>query len=300
MAIVGVDEVVLGVEDIAESVRFCRMFGLKEAAPGVFRCEDGSGVVLKAHDDPSLPVSKVSGSDARETIWGVSEAADLDRIERALDGQTATRTPEGMLRARDGDGRAIAFRLTRRTPYVGTAASANCYGAPPQRPVNSRVAMEPILLRTIGHAVYFSADPQRSADFYVRCLDFTVSDSYEGSDGVFLRARGSHDHHNVFFIGEPTLSPRMNHIEFHVRDVDEVLRGGQAMMTGGWSTFMGPGRHIVGSNVYWYLESPGGVLFEYSCDIDYADDGWQPRVWTVQTGGDVWNLAKGSRATAPW
>jgi catechol 2,3-dioxygenase-like lactoylglutathione lyase family enzyme len=154
----------------------------------------------------------------------------------------------------------------------------------------------PILLRSIGHVVYFSSHPERSAEFYVEKLGFRVTDKFEENGGVFLRAPGNNDHHNLFFIGLPDLSPRMNHIEFHVRDIDDVLRGGLRMMAAGWPTYMGPGRHVVGSNVFWYLEGPVGPLFEYGCDIDCVDERWEPQTWTEKKGSDLWNLAKGTRA----
>jgi hypothetical protein len=39
--------------------------------------------------------------------------------------------------------------------------------------------------------------------------------------------------------------------------------------TRGW----GPGRHIIGSNYFWYVQDPWGSFAEFSADIDYVPAG---------------------------
>jgi hypothetical protein len=44
------------------------------------------------------------------------------------------------------------------------------------------------------------------------------------------------------------------------------------------SAIWGLGRHLVGSNYFWYLRDPAGNFAEYSSDVDTIpnDDAWQP------------------------
>ena len=45
----------------------------------------------------------------------------------------------------------------------------------------------------------------------------------------------------------------------------------------GYETFWGPGRHIFGSNWFWYFNSPVGCHVEYDADMDLHDDDWVAR-----------------------
>jgi hypothetical protein len=47
---------------------------------------------------------------------------------------------------------------------------------------------------------------------------------------------------------------------------------------------VGLGRHVVGSNVFWYLNDPCGTMVEFFSDMDDIpdDDAWTPRTdWTL-------------------
>ena len=40
-----------------------------------------------------------------------------------------------------------------------------------------------------------------------------------------------------------------------------------------------PGRHIIGSNYFWYFKTPCGSASEYYADIDHLTDAWKAREW---------------------
>jgi len=44
---------------------------------------------------------------------------------------------------------------------------------------------------------------------------------------------------------------------------------------------MGPGRHIVGGNVFWCFKNPCGGEAEDFADMDRAEDDRVPEVWEV-------------------
>ena len=60
---------------------------------------------------------------------------------------------------------------------------------------------------------------------------------------------------------------------------------------------MGPGRHIVGGNVFWYFKNPCGGEVEYFADMDRADDNWVPEVWDAEDGNtwSSWSARPGER-----
>jgi catechol 2,3-dioxygenase-like lactoylglutathione lyase family enzyme len=298
MDILGLDTAILGVDDLEAAQKFCRDFGLTEtergAAGSSFESQDGTGLVLRGSRDRGLPGTTLSGSTCREAVWGVREAATLERIgaELSRDRQVA-RDANGVLHTVDDDGLSIAFQLSRRHDFPAEPAKINVTGCPPQRGLNRRIDFNaPVVPRSLGHIVYFSPDPTRSIKFYAQRLGFRVTDSFAENKGTFARAAGSQDHHTLFFIGNKEMPARMQHIEFHVTDFNEVMVGGKRLTDRGWQTAMGPGRHVLGSNYFWYFKTPCGGAFELGADIDYVDDKWQPHEWAyVPENTAGWRVA---------
>jgi len=293
MDITGVDCAVFGVEDLDAARQFLKDYGMKEvehgAAGASFEALDGSGVMLRRASDASLPAATVKGATARETVWGVRNKDVLEAIGAELSkDRQIRRDPDGMLHAVDDEGLAIGFRVTHRHRYEAKPKPFNVTGLPPARPVNSRVSFkDPGEAREVGHIVYWSDDPDRSMRFYVERLGFRVTDHVNNKQGVFARAQGSHDHHNLFFIGAPGKTTSFQHLECHFGDMQEVLVGGSILDRKGWKTARGPGRHILGSNYYWYFMTPMGGAFELSADIDQIDENWVAGEWEslAENGG---------------
>ena len=65
---------------------------------------------------------------------------------------------------------------------------------------------------------------------------------------------------------------------FHVAGPNELLKAGWEFAKKGYKSQWGPGRHILGSNYFWYFNSPFGGMMEYDADMDLHDDSWVPRV----------------------
>ena len=284
MDIVGVDRVVFGVEDMDAAQKFCREYGLIErergAAGASFAALDGTNVDIRRAGDPSLPPCNVNGATGRETIWGVRDKAALEKIGAELSSDRQVRRDEaGVLHTTDDEGLAIGFQVTQRRPYDAKPRPFNVPGLAPQRPINSRVSFDRGNARTLGHIVYWSDDPDRSMKFYLNRLGFRMTDHVGSGGGVFARAAGSRDHHNLFFIGKPGTKVSFQHLECHFGDFQEVVMGGMHLNKEGFKTARGPGRHVLGSNYYWYFVTPMGGAFELSADIDQIDDNWVPGEW---------------------
>jgi len=294
MQIVGVDSVIFGVEDLEAARKFCQDYGLSEAGHGAagadFSTLDGSSVLLRRAGDAGLPPARVTGSTARETIWGVRSKADLEELGAELSSDRQVRRDgAGLLHTTDDEGLAVAFRVTERHAFTAPPKPANVCGLPPQRPVNSRVKFtERAKPRSIGHIVYWSDDPDRSMKFYVDRLKFRITDHVRNKLGVFARAAGSPDHHNLFFIGKPGATTGFHHLECHFGDFQEVIVNGSRISGEGWKTHHGPGRHVLGSNYYWYFATPMGGAFELSADMDQLDDNWLPGDWETLQENRGW------------
>jgi catechol 2,3-dioxygenase-like lactoylglutathione lyase family enzyme len=130
------------------------------------------------------------------------------------------------------------------------------------------------LPRTLSHVVYFVPDVPKAEAFYTR-LGFTVTDRMGG--GPFLRPAGTPEHHTLFMIPTPPFMKGVEHFTFHMGGPTEVMVAGTRFVQKGYESFWGPGRHKLGSNWFWYFNSPLGCHVEYDADMDLHDDSWTPR-----------------------
>jgi catechol 2,3-dioxygenase-like lactoylglutathione lyase family enzyme len=257
------------------------------AAGGRFEAEDGTAVVLARSDDPALPKAPGAGCLLRKTVFGVADAATLEAIAAELGrDREVRRLPDGSLESVDDFGFALGFQLTVRQPVTRLGEFSNAPGSPLQRAANQLAVAPlqgPIQPRTLSHIVYFVPDTAKAEAFYVKRLGFRVTDRFTGV-GPFLQPAGTLDHHTHFLIPAPPHMTGVEHFTFHFGGPTEVLRNGWNFVEKGYQAFWGPGRHLLGSNWFWYFNSPLACHLEMDADMDLHDATWQPR--SVPLGAD--------------
>ena len=283
MNIVGLDCLVFGVDDVAACCQYLTDYGLipvnVSAEGGEFEALDGTSIAIRHRDDPSLPAALATGSMLRQTIHGCADQATVDAIAEELGRDRAvTRLANGAIESVDDMGFAIAFRVTVRKPLDLPAEAANAPGAAPGRGVNVIGADESINIvpRSLSHVVYFVPDSQKAERFYIERLGMRVADRFTNL-GPFLRPQGTLDHHTIFLVHTPPEMQGVEHFTFHLGGPTELLLAGRRFQEKGYESFWGPGRHIYGSNWFWYFNSPMGVHVEYDADMDLHDDSWVAR-----------------------
>jgi len=159
--------------------------------------------------------------------------------------------------------------------------------APPPRAINrpgergrphtraeSVVEAAPRPPRRLGHVVLGSPDPLGSSKFFMEGIGFRLSDTVAGMLN-FMRC--STDHHNLLI--QPAPTSYLNHYALEHDDIDAVGAAARAYLDGREEKHVvGLGRHIVGSNVFWYMNDACGTMFELFCDMDDIpdDDAWEP------------------------
>lgn len=282
MNILGPDTLHFGVDDIALCEQFLKDYGLEPVGEGRFEALDGTGVVIKHRDDPSLPAWNLpTGNMLRKTVYGVADAATLESIKQEFAGEREVKIlSDGSLELVDDLGFTLGFQVSNRRPHQLDAERVNAPGDA-RRPANhtavsldlAEPAPKP---RTLSHVVYFVPDADKAERFYADRLGFRVTDKFVGM-GPFLRPAGTNDHHTLFFIQTPPHLQGCEHFTFHMGGPTEVLRAGYAFAAKGYESFWGPGRHRFGSNWFWYFNSPLGCHIEYDADMDQHDDEWAPR-----------------------
>ena len=279
MKIIGPDSLVFGVDDVEACAQYFTDYGLAPAGHGRFTALDGTSVLIKARNDPSLPPALESGSMLRKTVYGVADEPTLDAIANELrKDREVERLDDGSLACVDDSGFALGFQVTVRKPISLAAESVNAPGAPPQRPENV-IGADPTSdpkPRTLSHIVYFVPDAAKMEAFYAERLGFVTTDRFTGV-GPFMRPAGTHDHHTLFCIQTPPFMQGCEHFTFHMGGPTEVLQAGTRFVNKGYESFWGPGRHLFGSNWFWYFNSPLGCHVEYDADMDLHDDNWVAR-----------------------
>jgi catechol 2,3-dioxygenase-like lactoylglutathione lyase family enzyme len=278
--ITGIERVAFAVNDLDTACRFAADWGLERVGESetrtiLFRAVDGSEVEFCAPITGianRTPIGDASG--ICEVTWGVREAADIAalRAELATD-RVAEIDTDGILRSHDDLGIPIAFRIAQRRAVPFEPSRYNTPGQPMR--VDRRAARyERARPHEISHLAIAVDDAGQEHRFYVDRLGFHVSDRY-ADRGVFMRCAPEGNHHHLFLMNGKMPGTRFGHLAFKVRDIHEVIAGGQYFDAQGWSTFAGPGRHIVSSANFWYFQTPFGGAFEYAADEDMVTEAWQ-------------------------
>jgi len=283
MNITGIETLVFGAIDLASCRQYLIDYGLEpsEFNPNRLEAMDGSGVELRSADDPTLPAAPSPICQLRQTVMGVASQKDIEAIAIELSkDREVRRLEDGTIESIDDAGYAIAFHVSRRKPLSAVGEISNSPGSPMQRAANrpavqtSRGRIQP---RSLSHVVYFVHDVVSAEAFYVDRLGFRCTDRFVGV-GPFLQPAGTLDHHTHFFIGVPPVVPKgAEHFTFHFGGPTEVLQNGYRFISEGYQAFWGPGRHIFGSNWFWYFNSPLGCHVEMDADMDLHDNAWEPR-----------------------
>ena len=299
MAILGIESVVYGVEDMALCNRFWDDYGMvRVAGPdegSVWEVASGSRLIMRPIDDPALPAAYFPGSGVRETILGVDTAENLEALVARIGvDREVRRDTDGTAHFIDPDGNPMGLRVWAKRPVMSRPDPVNAPDAILRLNQHRkwRVRAQP---KTINHIVYFSDDYVSIFEFYRDRLDFRLSD-HSKANGIFARADGTYEHHSIFWLTTQHPGTRGKrgyaHIAFVLEDIDEIMVGANYMQDKGWSNVRpfaaALNRHRISSAMYYYFPCPAGGDAEYHADTDYLDDGWIPRVWSMGFGASIW------------
>jgi catechol 2,3-dioxygenase-like lactoylglutathione lyase family enzyme len=289
MAIIGIESLIYGVDDVGLCQRFFGDFGLplveRSEDMARFVLEEGSQVVVRHRDDPKLAPTIMEGCGVREVIWGVDTADALEALVAGLGvDREMTRDADGTVHFTSDFGLPMGLRLFTKRPVVYAPEAANAPGRV-VRLNQHRKWRERARPKVISHVVWAIADFDAGFAFMRDRLGFRLSDHQRGF-GRYLRADGTNNHHNILLLNANAHLPgmdgkvRFHHANFGVEDLDEIMIGANHMTRKGWEgSEMGLGRHRVDSALFYYLPCPAGGEAEYGADSDYVDDNWVPREW---------------------
>lgn len=131
-------------------------------------------------------------------------------------------------------------------------------------PARSKVA--PVRPRCLSHVLLFTPDVTRMVRFCSDVLGLRLSD-HSGEGIAFMHGAHGSDHHLVAFA--KSHSPGLHHSSWDVGSIDAVGCGAEQMRSAGYHQGWGVGRHVLGSNYFYYVRDPWGSWAEFSFDIDF-------------------------------
>ncbi len=264
--------ITLGVPDVAASRAFFHDFGL--TGDGVLCTRDG-GEQLELVSSAKRSLIRLGvGTDDPDDFGRIA-----GRVERSGLGSIVESTGERLVLSEPATG--LLVEVTHADPYE-VAPAPHTFNRPGVNerfdvPAESVLTADPVAPSNLTHVVYGTPDQPATLQFFTDVLGFEISDQVPG---IIAFTRCGEVHHNVAIQAAPVAFP--HHIAFEVDDIDDVVRGGQAMVEADPGRHMwGVGRHAIGSNWFWYLRDPSGTFVEYTADIDRisAQDLYRPKDW---------------------
>lgn len=124
-----------------------------------------------------------------------------------------------------------------------------------------------VLPRCLSHVLLFTADVSGMVDFCENVLGLRLSDR-SGDLVAFVHTPHGSDHHLLAFV--KSSGAGLHHTSWDVGSLDEVGEGSEQLRAAGFTEGWGVGRHVLGSNYFYYARDPWGSFAEYSFDIDFV------------------------------
>ncbi len=282
---------VVSVPSLDEAGRFYRAFGLDVR-------RSGQSLELRAYGNPHCwGVVHANGEPKRLQFltFGIFPE-DVDAFAARIAKHGAGREPHPLggrdgLWLADADGVAVQLVVAPNVSPPAKPAPAAPAPVPPGHgaaPARSRV--EQVRPRRLSHVLRFTPDVMRMVRFCTDVLGMRLSD-HSGDGIAFMHAVHGSDHHVMAFARSD--KPGLHHSSWDVRSVDEVGCGSEQMRSAGYADGWGVGRHVLGSNYFYYVRDPWKSWAEYSFDIDYvpADLDWKAADHPAEDSIYVWGPA---------
>lgn len=266
----------LATPDLARAARFyTQVWGLSEAGT-----HDGA-LLLRATgpDHHVLALREGPRPELRAVTYRAASAAALAGIRTRAEAAGCPILCEGEAHYAAGGGEVLAFRSPQEC-VIRVVHSDRLHGD------GREMADRP---HRLSHVNLNTRDVDATLRFYQDVLGMRMTD--RSAPMGFLRCNA--DHHCMVLAQAP--HEGLNHVAFMMPDLESVMRGAGRMIGNGHSIGWGVGRHGPGNNVFAYFVDPGGIVIEYTAEVEQVDDGYRvggPADWVWPPGRtDRWGIA---------
>ena len=276
-AVHSVDRVVFSVPELVAANSFYSDFGLDVVAA------DGK-LHLKTFDHPHIWAEIIQADVPKRLqfvrfgIFAEDEAYFAKKISDS--GLATTPHPLGSkdsIWLKGPDGFPIQLVVADKvSPSVRSSPAATAPISPGAGAASPRSKAPPVRPRHLSHVLLFTPDVHRGVAFYQDVLGLKLSD-HSGDGIAFMHGAHGSDHHLVALAKSHACG--LHHLSWNVGSVNEVGLGGEHMKARGHTQGWGVGRHVLGSNYFYYVRDPWGSWCEYSFDIDHIPASLQ---WAAQ------------------
>jgi hypothetical protein len=240
----------------------------------------GEGVWGTADLPDQIRISEAPYRQLRSMRIGCEDERDLEALKQRLDSMgIAAKAESGRVSCLDPSGHWEVIVELAPPASLSAQPHLSCNRPGERARVATRAAVvteeSPRPPRRLGHLVLGSPDPIGTAKFFLDGVGFRLSDQIAG---MLSFMRCSSDHHNLLV--QPAPVPYLNHYAFEFDDIDAVGAAASRYLLGREERHVvGLGRHVVGSNVFWYMNDPCGTMVEFFSDMDDIpdDDAWEAR-----------------------
>jgi 2,3-dihydroxy-p-cumate/2,3-dihydroxybenzoate 3,4-dioxygenase len=249
----------LGTADLAGAVAFATsMIGLEEVgrAHGAvyLRGDDRDHNIVYFAGDPADQVFglEVAGFDALDAAARTLEDAGI-AVRRGTEAEAAARRVMGFIEFQDPTGNRVDL-------VVRPFASGRRYF--PSRDAG---------ITDFSHIGLKTTDPRRDEKFWSGLFNIRANDRIGEAP---LMSFDSVHHRIALF---PTDHPGIQHINFQVESIDDIMRSYYFLTERQVVIRFGPGRHPTSGAMFLYYEGPDGMTYEYSSGVRRVDANWRPR-----------------------
>jgi catechol 2,3-dioxygenase-like lactoylglutathione lyase family enzyme len=268
------DHFCIAVPDLAQAQSFYDAFGLK-ATPG------GQTLALSASAQNHHWGRLVEGP--RKQLQYVSFGAFADDMPRFAErlkrlGVERLDPPPGLdpasIWVRSPQGHLVEIRAAEKVSPNEPSAFIADSPASSSRGTVRRSEASRVYPRRLSHVALYTSDVNGSIEFFRDVLGLRLSDRSLDIVAFMHGVHGS-DHHMIALVTSP--GPGFHHCSWDVGSVQEVGLGSSQMAVKGYGAGWGCGRHVLGSNYFYYVRDPWGSYCEYSAGMDFVPCGtdWQ-------------------------
>ncbi|RLA51994.1 MAG: oxidoreductase [Gammaproteobacteria bacterium] len=244
----------LGCPDLEQMVDFgTRLLGLE-------LYERGDDWVFLRADDRSHNLCLFQGELADETVgFEVDSEARLQKLEESA----RDRGCEVLI---GSDAEAAQRRVNAFVTIVDPSGTRIELAVGPQRTGRRYFPSRDAGITEFGHFGLHASQPEASLQFWTELLGARLSDAI----GPAALLRIDDVHHKVALFPSPGVG--IQHINFQVASVDDIMRSWYFLQAEGVPIVFGPGRHPTSTAIFLYFRGPDGRVYEYSCGVKVIPD----------------------------
>jgi catechol 2,3-dioxygenase len=277
MPLAGLAHAMLRVPDVDAALAFHRdVLGLVE----IERTEDA--VYLSAGLDGGYDLALTRGGTGVDHFaFRVDDADDLAYYTRLL---AEANVPVSTAQDEEpGVGKAIRFSLPSGhtmeiAAIVPNPAYPYAYGHPANPAYGRGQGIAP---RDVDHITLRVPDVEQNVAFLTEVLGFHAADARRMPDGRWRAAwlHVSAQHHDLALM-RGAAGESLDHLAWLVDGIEQMKRAADLLAQVGLRGEVGPGRHSIGGNLFFYFWTADGNRYELSAEMSRVEDRRaKTRVW---------------------